>query len=151
MARVSKVRSAALKHGWRSGLEETLGKQLKAARVPYEYEKFCIEYLPDPKPKHYTPDFVLLDNGIIVESKGRFVTADRKKHLLVKAQHPALDIRFVFSNCNAKIGKGSTTTYAEWCQQKGFQFANKVIPKAWFDEPPNVASLRAIQQLREEA
>ena len=57
----------------------------------------------------YTPDFEL-PNGIIIESKGRFVAADRKKHLLVQKQHPELDIRFVFSNSKAKISKGSKTT-----------------------------------------
>ena len=31
----------------------------------------------------YTPDFVL-PNGVIIETKGRFVAADRRKHLEIK-------------------------------------------------------------------
>ena len=72
-----------------------------------------------------------LSNGVIVETKGRFVTADRQKHKLIKEQHPTKDIRFVFSNPNAKIGKKSTTTYAMWCDKHGFKFAKGFIPKEW--------------------
>tara|TARA_R110001606_G_scaffold60362_2_gene142301 strand:+ start:1387 stop:1647 length:261 start_codon:yes stop_codon:yes gene_type:complete len=78
----------------------------------------------------YTPDFEL-PNGIIIESKGRFVSADRKKHLKVKEQYPKLDIRFVFSNSRGKINKGSKTTYAMWCDKYGFKYADKEIPEKW--------------------
>lgn len=142
------LKAAALKHGWRSGLEEALGQQLDDAEVRYEYEKLTISYLPSPKPKKYKPDYVLLDNGIIVEGKGRFETPDRQKHLLVKAQHPDLDIRFVFSNSRARISKQSRTTYAMWCLSKGFQYADKTIPLAWLEEEPNIKSLAAIAALR---
>jgi len=81
----------------------------------------------------YTPDF-LLPNGIIIESKGRFVAADRKKHLLVKQQHPDLDIRFVFTNSKAKISKGSKTSYGDWCDKNGFLYADKLIPEGWLNE-----------------
>ena len=76
----------------------------------------------------------MLPNGIIVESKGRFVVADRKKHLYVQKQHPDLDIRFVFSNSKAKISKGSKTTYADWCSKNRFLFADKLIPEEWINE-----------------
>lgn len=130
----SKARAAALKHGWRSGLEESVGKQLKALKIPYEYERLVIKYTPAPKTRRYTPDFVLLDNGIIVETKGRFLTADRQKHLAIQQEHPDLDIRFVFSNANARISKTSKTTYAAWCEKHGFQYANRLIPLAWLKE-----------------
>ena len=45
----------------------------------------------------YIPDFVL-DNGIIIETKGLFTSEDRRKHIEVQKQHPELDIRFVFTN-----------------------------------------------------
>jgi hypothetical protein len=142
------VRAAALKHGWRSGLEEALGKQLTDADVRYEYEKLVVPFIPRPKKRRYKPDFVLLDNGIIVESKGRFLTADRQKHLEIQAQHPDLDIRFVFSNARARISKQSRTTYAMWCISKGFKWADKTIPLAWLDAPPNERSLAAIAALK---
>jgi hypothetical protein len=99
------------------------------------------------KPRKYTPDFIITDNGIIVETKGRFVTADRQKHLLVKAQYPDLDIRFVFSNSRTRISKQSDTTYGMWCEQKGFRYADKKYPVAWLSEAPNAASLAAIAAL----
>jgi hypothetical protein len=71
-----------------------------------------------------------------VESKGRFLTADRQKHLLVKEQHPHLDIRFVFQRSANPIRKSSATTYAAWCQKHGFVFADKSVPPAWLREKP---------------
>ena len=122
-----------IKHGYRSGLEEKVSKQLQELGVEYEYEKFKIAYSVNEIRK-YTPDFKILSNGIIVETKGRFLPADRKKHLLVKEQHPELDIRFVFSNSNAKLQKKSPTSYANWCDKNGFKWADKLIPQEWLDE-----------------
>jgi hypothetical protein len=81
----------------------------------------------------YTPDFQL-PNGIIIETKGRFVTADRQKHRLIREQYPELDIRFVFSNSKARISKQSQTTYAAWCERYGFKYADRWIPEDWFNE-----------------
>lgn len=122
--------------------------QLKAKGVAYKYEKLTIPFEQPLKPRKYTPDF-LLPNSIIVETKGRSVTADRQKHLLVQAQHPHLDIRFVFSNSRTRISKQSKTTYAAWCEAKGFQYADKFIPQAWLDEPENVLAYRAVKKLME--
>lgn len=84
----------------------------------------------------YTPDF-LLPNGIIIETKGRFLPEDRRKHLEVRKQHPELDIRFVFSRASAPINKGSKTTYAMWCEKHGFLWADKQIPDDWlYEEKP---------------
>jgi hypothetical protein len=118
--------------GYRSGLEVAVARQLEKAGVPFEYETTKIHYRVD-EVRSYRPDYVL-PNGIIVETKGRFVVADRKKHLLIKKQHPHLDIRFVFTNSKAKINKGSKTTYGMWCEKHGFQYADKLIPKEWLDE-----------------
>ena len=81
----------------------------------------------------YTPDFIL-DNGIIIEAKGLFESDDRKKHLLIKATYPQLDIRFVFQNPKNKLYKGSKTTYADWCDKNGYKYSTKLIPSAWFKE-----------------
>ena len=103
----SKLRQSALKAGFRSGLEQDNAKHLEGYNVNYEYEKFKIKFTA--KPRTYTPDF-RLSNGIIIEAKGRFIPSDRTKHLLVKEQHPELDIRFVFSNSNQRLSKTSTQT-----------------------------------------
>ena len=132
-------------HGFRSGLEEKIQGHLSSQGVPFEYESFRIPYIA--KPHTYTPDF-LLPNGIVVETKGYFTSADRAKHLLVKQQHPTIEIRFVFQNSKAKLSKTSKTTYALWCAKHGFLYADKTIPAAWLIEPDHVRSLAAIRTLR---
>lgn len=129
------AKQTALKYGFRSGLEEKIAANLTSKGVSFTYEELTIPFVEPAKGRKYTPDFTLLVNGIIVESKGRFLTEDRQKHLLVKAQHPHLDIRFVFSNSKTKINKRSLTTYGDWCAKNGFQFADKDIPDAWLREP----------------
>jgi sugar lactone lactonase YvrE len=121
--------------GYRSGLEDKVAKQLELQGVKVEYETTKIKYVVPESLHTYTPDFVL-PNGIIVETKGRFVVADRKKHLLVQKQYPDLDIRFVFSNSKTKISKGSKTSYADWCNKNGFTFADKEVPEEWLDLSP---------------
>jgi len=127
------VRKRAVRAGFRSGLEQDNAKLLDKAGVEYEYEKHKIPYIP--KPKTYTPDF-RLSNGIYVETKGRFLPSDRAKHLLVREQHPDLDIRFVFSNSRQKLSKKSKTTYADWCYKHNFEFADGTIPWRWIKERP---------------
>lgn len=122
-----------IREGYRSGLEEVIADQLRAKGIDPQYESTKIDYVKPSKKAKYTPDFIL-PNGIIIESKGRFVTADRQKHLLIKEQHPDLDIRFVFSNSKGRISKLSATTYAMWCQKNGFKYADKEIPEAWLKE-----------------
>lgn len=123
-----------IKYGFRSGLEEKVAADLTEQSVGFTFESIKIPYVSPAKPHTYTPDFIL-DNGIIIETKGRFLTEDRQKHLLVKAQHPELDIRFVFSNSKAKISKRSSTTYGEWCSKHNFKYADKTVPKEWIEEP----------------
>jgi hypothetical protein len=116
---------------YRSGFEATLANQLKRGGVSFQYETLKLEYT---KTATYTPDFIL-PNGIIIEAKGVWTVEDRKKHLLVREQHPHLDIRLVFMNASNKIRKGSDTTYAVWCEKKNIQYANKTIPKSWLSQP----------------
>lgn len=123
-----------IKEGYRSGLEEVIGESLTLQGVRFDFEKLIIVFSVPARKSKYKPDFHLLDNGIIVETKGRFVTKDRQKHLLIKEQHPHLDIRFVFSRSKATISKTSKTTYAMWCDKHGFKYADKVIPDAWLRE-----------------
>lgn len=123
-----------LPNGFRSGLEKRVADDLLSRGTPYLYEKLKISYSVPQRQATYTPDFVL-ENGIIVEAKGVFDTQDRAKHLLVKEQHPELDIRFVFQRGNQPIYKGSPTTHGAWCDKHDFQWAEKLIPPAWAKEP----------------
>lgn len=120
--------------------------------MEFRYEPFSIPYVKPAKPAKYKPDFLLLPSYILVETKGRFVSDDRAKHLDIRDQHPELDIRFVFSDPNARIGKQSLTTYAAWCQGKNpakavFQYAAVSIPQAWMDAPPNLRCKEALETL----
>jgi hypothetical protein len=120
---------------YRSGLEKTVSEFLKQNQKKVRYEELKVEW-KDLRYRTYTPDFVL-DNGIIIETKGIFDNEDRRKHIAVREQHPELDIRFVFSNANAKLYKGAKTTYADWCDKQGFQYAHRVIPEDWLKEEGN--------------
>jgi len=126
----------ALRHiaaAYRSGLEEAVAEQLKQAGVEAAYEEVKIPYVTPATPHKYCPDFQL-PNGIFIETKGKFDTADRKKHLLIKEQHPEIEIRFVFSRSKSTISKTSKTTYADWCLKNGFLYADKWVPEAWLTE-----------------
>ena len=91
------------------------------------YEEIKIEW-EDLAYRTYTPDFIL-DNGIIIETKGRFTAADRRKHKAIKKQHPKLDIRFVFTNSRCKLNKGAKSSYADWCIKHGFLYYDRIIPE----------------------
>ena len=127
----------AIKHGFRSGLENTVNDMLKENNKSFSYESEKISYI-QPQTKHnYTPDFVLnkIDgNKMYVETKGRWVKTDRLKFDLIFQQYPDIDIRFVFQNPNAKLYKGSKTTYAQYCDKKGWHWAKKEIPEEWLKE-----------------
>jgi len=127
---------SAWKRGYRSGLEIKVAQQLESLNVPVIYEQEKLNYEWPPRSSKYTPDFkILTSNGgyFYVETKGRFIASDRQKHLLIKAQCPDIDIRFVFSS-NQKLYKGSKTTYSMWCEKHGFSFAFKTIPESWLKE-----------------
>lgn len=138
---------AAQAVGFRSGLEVVLDQQLTDANVPHEYETVTLEYEQPAETRRYTPDFILR-NGIVIEGKGQWVTADRKKMKLVRAQHPDIDIRMVFSRSATRISKKSQTTYAAFCKSLGIKYADKLIPVAWLKEPVNQKSIDAIERAR---
>ena len=129
----SKARANAIKHGYRSGFEHKVSEKLTEEKIKFGYEVTQINYIKPETHHKYTVDFTL-PNGILVETKGRWVLEDRKKHLLIKKQHPKLDIRIVFQNPNGKIRKGSKTTYADFCEKHEIPWADKQIPKDWINE-----------------
>jgi len=126
------ARRDAIKHGYRSGLEHKLSIYLDALKHKYLYEYTKIEW-EDLSYRTYTPDFIL-NNGIIIETKGRFLAIDRRKHLAIKRQHPRLDIRFIFTNSKAKLRKGAKSSYGQWCDKYGFRYYDRIIPEDWLKE-----------------
>ncbi len=128
---------------YRSGLEKVVAEYLKQNKKNFRYEDLKIEW-KDLRYRTYTPDFIL-DNGIIVETKGIFDNEDRRKHLAVREQHPELDIRLVFSNAKAKLYKGSKTTYAMWCEKNNFLYSHRVIPPDWLEEKGKAVKTKRIK------
>lgn len=135
-------KAVGLKYGFRSGLEERISKELKDTGCSFTYEEEVLKYEKPARTSKYTPDFIITtrpdgtkkERPLVIEGKGRFLTIDLQKHLLVKNQHPNVDIRFVFSNSRQRISKQSKTTYAMWCEKHGFQYADKLVPKEWLNE-----------------
>lgn len=130
------------KYGFRSGLEERTAAHLQSLGVDFGFETKKVHYVKPARESKYTADFEITHRSdgteriqpLIIETKGRFLMEDRQKQLLIKRQHPELDIRFVFSNPNQKISKTSKTTYAAWCEKHGFLYAKEKIPLEWLQE-----------------
>lgn len=128
----SKTRTNAQKLGYKSGFEAKIAEQIDSVNLSAKsiYETTIVKYIIPARDAKYTVDWTL-PNGILIESKGRWTREDRKKHLLVKQQHPELDIRIIFQSAKTKISKGSPTTYGAFCDKHGIQWAEKNIPESW--------------------
>jgi hypothetical protein len=130
----------SLKPNRRSGSEDKLELQLKSSGLKYTYEQHKIDYVVPARHATYTPDFKV--GHIYIEVKGTFMrngnhgsAKERQKLILVKEQHPKLDIRLVFDNAKQKIYKGSKTALWQWADKHGFPWAdNGTIPDHWIQE-----------------
>ena len=131
-------RAAALKYGYKSGLEHTVAEAIKSTPYDLKYETEIVNYIVPERKAKYTPDFVFTKrNGhlMFVETKGRWTTADRTKMKHVLASNPGIDIRMVFQNPNQRLSKTSKTTYAEYALKLGIKHvAKKDIPTEWLEE-----------------
>ena len=116
---------------YRSGLEEKVADLLSGLGISYEYESKKIPYVIQ---HHYTPDFIL-PNHTILECKGYWDAADRRKIKQVKLDNPYLDLRMVFQAPYNTISKRSKTTYAQWCEKLDIPWTSfKNIPLDWLIE-----------------
>lgn len=133
---MARTTAAARKLGRRSVFEKDMELLLDKAGVEHEFEPEVIPYEVSETRK-YTPDFrVVTKSGKVfyIETKGRFLAKERKKHLLLQKQRPDLDIRFVFYRAKEPIRKGSKTTCGMWAEKNGFLWADHTIPKEWLFE-----------------
>jgi hypothetical protein len=139
------MRRNKLPSGRRSKFEDRIAKDLKNAGIKFTYETWSYEY-EEPLRKNlarcascgstdllrtgwYTPDF-FLENGTIIETKGRFTAADRRKMVAVREAHPDLDIKMLFMRDN-KIHKNSKTYYTDWCMANGYDYSVGEVQQAW--------------------
>ena len=113
---------------FRSKLEENIANLLEGLGVSYEYETQKVSYVIQ---HNYTPDFVL-PNHVVLECKGYWDPADRRKIKQVKKDNPDLDLRMVFQSPYNTISKKSKTTYAQWCERHGIPWTHfHDIPLDW--------------------
>lgn len=135
---------------YRSAEEAETAALLDAAGIKYEYED-TISYEVPASTHKYKADFRV--GNIVIEYKGRFATGttvrrgnkfftsvgdgakERKKLILVRDQHPELDLRLIFSRPGTKINKGSPTSYAMWADKNGFKWCKRgEIPNQWIED-----------------
>lgn len=123
------------KGGYRSKLEARIAALLKEAGVKYTYESYQYTYtVKTPiyrsrcgdcgsdnlvSTKGYTPDFFLQD-GKVLEVKGRFTSHDRKKMKAIVEQYPDETFIMVFQS-NNKLYKNAKQRYLEWCESNGIK------------------------------
>ena len=113
---------------FRSELEKRVADLLTELGVTYDYESVKFAY----QIQHlYNPDFIL-PNGVILECKGYWDSADRRKIKNVKEQNPDIDLRMVFQSPFNTISKKSKTTYAQWCERYDIPWTSfQNIPLDW--------------------
>ena len=128
----------------RNPFEENIAEQLLQAGIDPAYEAESIPYTVPAREARYIRDFHPPGTNIVIEAKGNFgglrgqgdmkknSAANRQKLILVKEQHPELDIRIVFDRASTKIYPGAKTTNGEWATDHGFKWSDKgVVPPAW--------------------
>ena len=80
--------------GFRSRFESMTATALTKAKVQWTYESEVWKYTIPAKVHKYRPDFIVTRKDgsvLIIETKGIFTAADRKKHLINKDLYPDFD------------------------------------------------------------
>ena len=120
----------------RSKLELKFEEIIKEFDVAYDYEVTKIPYTIPESNHNYTVDWTFI-NGLLVETKGYLSDhKERYKYVLLKQQHPDLDLRFVFDNPNKLCG-GTKQTHAKWAEKYGFKYCSindKEQIESWLKE-----------------
>lgn len=137
-----------LEASFRSTSERKVASQLDGAGIEYDFEGQIVPYTVPEREAKYKPDFPIRGTNILIEVKGRFGggnprfrapasdgAKERQKLILLKEQHPELDIRIVFDRASTKIYKGSPTSYGKWATDHGFKWSDKgTVPPSWIAE-----------------
>lgn len=133
---------------FKSDLERKVADQLDGAGVKYGHESQWVHYNVPAREAKYLPDFSFEGSSILIEAKGRFGggnprfkapatdgAKERQKLVLLKEQHPELEIRIVFERASTPIYKGSKTSYGKWATDHGFKWSDKgVVPPEWIKD-----------------
>jgi hypothetical protein len=107
----------------RSRLEQRFEEILRDNDVKYKYEVTKISYIIPESSHTYTVDWTI-DKKLLIETKGYLSDySERRKYVLLKEQHPDLDLRFVFDNPNKLCG-GTKMTHAKWAEKYEFTYCS---------------------------
>jgi len=122
------MRRAKRSDKYKSNFEAEVAAYYKNQLV---YETKKIKFQQPAVDRTYNPDFTSpkIEN-LYIETKGKLSIDDRKKHLLLKEQHPDKEIVLLFQNANNKITRRSNTSYGDWCDTNG------IIWFCWKTKPP---------------
>jgi len=132
---------------YRSKFEARIAGELTKKKIKFDYEKYKLEYWTkvrsgkcgecestDVYQQHwYVSDFYLPVQKIYLETKGKFTSQNRSKHIAIKEAHPEIDLRFIFMS-NNKLNKNSSIRYTDWAERYGFLYAFNHIPNDWVNK-----------------
>lgn len=118
------------KKGFKSKLEKDFAGLMFCSGLAFSYEPDRFAFVTQT---HYTPDFKIKKN-VYIETKGYFSPSNRSRLLSFREQFPQIQIYLMFQRADNYLDKKSKTTYAQWCDQHGFKWADirKGIPKHWW-------------------
>lgn len=112
-----------------------LDQDRRALKYKVKHEGDTLDYQPPPPPpRKYHPDFTITrqDNSwFVIEVKGYFDAAARKKMIAVKECNPDVEICFVFQN-DSKLHRSATWRYSDWCKRYGFDYSFGEPKREWF-------------------
>jgi len=128
-------RREAVSKGFRSKFELDVSKWFEENKIKVSYEPCKVKYTVPESQHSYTPDFQIGTNeSILIEAKGYFSAADRKKMIHVIRSNPNITFRMILQNSTMKISKRSKTSYADWCDKNGIEWVDwkdKTKLKRW--------------------
>jgi hypothetical protein len=120
---------------YRSKFEHEFASYLSNLGVPFNYELYQLEYWYTKKgvtlgcmtcgsndiqqKGWYKPDFWLPEQGIFVETKGRFTHKDRNKMVEIKKAHPETEVKLLFMD-NRVFDKRSGFRHLDWCEKNNY-------------------------------
>lgn len=116
--------------GHRSGLETKFNAICISKGIKLGYETTVLPFTTSPQKRKYKPDWTVKP-GWYIETKGRMLSADRKKHLYIKQQHPKIRLLIVFQRPQNKLYKGSPTDYGGWCDKNNIEWCSFEDTKTW--------------------
>ena len=119
---------------YKSKFEMRVAAELEELLGDINYEPDRLNFIQPEKKRFYLPDFKLREN-VYIETKGKWTSDDRAKHVWIKEQHPDVTIYLLFQNANVKLNKRSKTSYGDWATKNGLLWGDyrNGIPKEWLN------------------